>query len=328
MSRFRVVCAASEVPSEVLDVEAAVLAEVDAELVDLRDRPLDAIVDELAHADAVLTEALGRDRFDAARIAQLERARVISVYAVGADGVDAAAAAARGIVVANVPTYCTVDVAEHAVLLLLAAWRKLPTAQAVARSGDWGLEPLRPLRRLRGAAVGLVGFGRIAREAAARLAPFGVELLAHDPAGDADEAERLGVRLCPLDELLAASHAISIHVPLTPSTRGLIDARALDLLRPGAVVVNVGRGGVVDEEALLAGLESGHVGAAALDVLAAEPPEASHPLLHHDRVIVTPHTAYYTEDSLRDLRTTVARNAALVLSGQEPLWRVEPPKEA
>ncbi|MEZ5100725.1 MAG: NAD(P)-dependent oxidoreductase [Thermoleophilia bacterium] len=233
-----------------------------------------------------------------------------------------------GIVVANVPAYCTVDVAEHAVLLLLAAWRKLPTAQAVARSGDWGLEPLRPLRRLRGATVGLVGFGRIARETAARLAPFGVELLAHDPAGDPGEAGRLGVRLCSLDALLAASSAISIHVPLTPATRGLIDARALDLMPRGAVVVNVGRGGVVDEDALLDALERGRVGAAALDVLAAEPPAPDHPLLAHERVIVTPHMAYYTEDSLRDLRTTVARNAALVLTGREPLWRVEPPEVA
>lgn len=328
MTRFRAVCVAAEVPSDVLDIEQAILAEVGAELIDLRSRPLDASVPELATADAILTEALGRDRFDAARIAQLERCRVISVYVVGTDGVDAAAAAARGIVVTNVPTYCTVDVAEHAVMLLLAAWRKLPLAATVGRSGAWGLEPLRPIRRLRGSTVGLVGFGRIARETAARLAPFGVELLACDPAGDPEEAARLGVRLVELDELLARSHAVSIHVPLTPGTRGLLDASALALLTAGAVVVNVGRGGVVDEDALLDALERGAVGAAALDVLAAEPPETSHPLLHHERVTVTPHMAYYTEDSLRDLRTTVARNAALVLSGQEPLHRVEPPKEA
>jgi D-3-phosphoglycerate dehydrogenase len=327
VSRFRVVCAAADVPSETLDIEAALLRKVGAELVDLRDRPLDSIMDELASADGVLTEGLGRERFDAARIAQLGRARVISVYAVGTDGVDTAAAAARGIVVANAPTYCTVDVAEHAILLLLAAWRKLPTAQSVARSGDWGLESLRPLRRLQGSTVGLIGFGRIARQAAARLAPFGVELLAHDPAADADEAARLGVRLCPLDELLASSAAISIHVPLTGVTRGLIDARALGLLPAGAIVVNVGRGGVVDEGALLEALDRGHLGGAALDVLATEPPARDHPLLAHERVIVTPHMAYYTEDSLRDLRTAVARNAALVLSGQEPLWRVGPPQE-
>ena len=324
MSSFRVVCAAAEVPSETLDVEAAVLAEVGAELVDLRGEPLDAIADELAAADAILTEALGRERFDAARVAGLDRCRVISVYAVGADGVDAAAAAKRGIVVANVPTYCTTDVAEHAVALLLAAWRALPRAERVARSGDWSLEPLRPVRRLAGHTVGLVGFGRIAREVAGRLAPFRVVLLACDPAGDPGEAARLGVRLVELDELLAASDAVSIHVPLTPSTRGLLDRRAFGLLPAGAVVVNVGRGGVVDEGALLEALASGRVGTAALDVLAVEPPDPDHPLLAHERVLATPHMGYYSEDSLLELRTSVARNAALVLAGEPPLWRVEP----
>jgi D-3-phosphoglycerate dehydrogenase len=324
-ARFQVVAAAAEVPSETLDIEATILGEVGAELLDRRGRPLDAIRDELASADAILTEALGRERFDADRIAQLDRCRVISVYAAGADGVDAVAASARGIVVANVPGYCAVDVAEHAVALLLAAWRKLPRAERVVRAGGWGLEPLRPVRRLAGCTVGLLGFGRIAREVAARLAPFDVRLLAHDPAGDPREAARLGVvDLCTLDVLLDESDVVSVHVPLTPQTRGLLDRRALGRLRPGAVVVNTSRGGVIDEDALLEALASGRVGAAALDVLSVEPPGADHPLLALEQVVVTPHMAYYSEDSLRDLRASVARNAALVLAGDRPSSEVVP----
>ncbi len=313
---MRAVVCAVDVPSERLDVEEEILAAAGVELLDLRDRPLDSIRDELAAADAVLTEALGRDRFTAERIGWLARCRVISVYAVGTDGVDLGAASARGIAVANVPGYCTDDVAEHTLALLLAAWRKLPRAERVARSGDWGLEPLRPIPRLAGRTVGLLGFGRIARAVAARLAGFRVTVLAHDPWGDPAAAAGLGVRLVGLEELLRASDAVSIHLPLTAETSGLLDRRRLALLRPGAVLVNAGRGGVVDEEALLRALTSGALGAAALDVVAAEPPAPDHPLLALPRVIATPHMAYYSEDSLLDLRRAVASNAAAVLRGE------------
>ncbi len=322
MSRFRVVCAASDVPGVNLDLETEILQEIDAAVIDLRGRPLDQIADELAEADAILTEALGRERFDADRIAGLKRCRVISVYAVGTDGVDVKAAAMQGIAVTYVPTYCSVDVAEHTVTLLLAVWRKLPAAVEIGRKRDWSIDQLRPIRRVAGATIGMIGFGRIAREVAARLLPFGVEVIAHDPCADLATAESLGVRLCSLDELLAVSSAISIHVPLTPATRGLIGAAELAALPHGAVVINVSRGGIVDEIALLAALESGQIAAAGLDVLDIEPPDPSNPLLHHDQVVITPHMAYYSEDSLRDLRVTVARNAALVLTGEPPLWQV------
>lgn len=318
MSALRAVACAVEVPSERLDVEEAILAAAGVELVDLRHRPLDAIAAELAVADAVLTEALGRERFDAARIGLLDRCRVISVYAVGTDGIDVEAATERGIAVANVPGYCTVDVAEHTIALLLAAWRKLPRAERVARSGDWALDELRPVRRLAGRTVGLLGLGRIAREVAARLEAFHVRVLAHDPDVDPAAAARVGVLLCPLEELLAESDVLSVHVPLTAQTRGLLGAGALATLRPGAVLVNAGRGGVIDEDALLAGLQTGRIAAAALDVLAVEPAAPAHPLLALDNVVCTPHMAYYTEDSLLDLREAVARNAVAVLLGEAP----------
>ncbi len=317
-----VVCAALELPSERLDVEEKILAPIGATVLDLRDRPLASIACELAHADAIITE--GIERLDAGVIGALQRCRVISVYAVGTDGVDVAAATARGIVVANVPDYCTTEVAEHTLALILAVWRKLPSAERIARSGVWGLDSLRPVRRLAGCTVGLLGLGRIAREVAARLLPFGVTVLASDPEVDPAAAAGLGVRLCGLDELLRSSDVLSIHVPLTDETRGLVDATALDRLPPGAVVVNAGRGGVVDEVALLDALRSGHVAAAGLDVLTSEPADPAHPLLADDNVVCTPHMAYYSEDSLLALRVGAAENVLAVLRRELPLSVVHP----
>jgi D-3-phosphoglycerate dehydrogenase len=318
MTRFTVVAAAAEVPSERLDVEEALLAEVGAELIDLRDRSLDEIAGVLRRVDGVLTEALGRERFDARRIAGLERCRVISVYAVGADGVDLEAASRLGIAVCNVPDYCTTEVAEHTVALLLAAWRRLRAGERVARSGSWGLDDLRPVHRLAGRTVGLLGLGRIAQEVARRLAGFGVRLAAHDPYADRAAASALSVELCGLEELLRRSDVLSIHAPLTEETAGLLDRERFALLPKGAVVVNAGRGGIVDHAALLEALEAGRLGGAALDVAAAEPADPDDPLLARDDVVCTPHMAYYSEESLLELRASVARNAADVLAGRQP----------
>jgi D-3-phosphoglycerate dehydrogenase len=243
---------------------------------------------------------------------------VISVYAVGADGVDLEAASRLGIAVVNVPGYCSIEVAEHAVALLLAAWRRIRAAERVARSGEWSLEELRPVHRLAGRSVGLLGFGRIAQEVARRLGAFGVRLAAHDPYANADEAAALDVELCGLEELLRRSDALSVHAPLTEETSGLLDGPRLALLPRGAVVVNAGRGGILDHEALLEALDSGRLAGAALDVAAIEPADPADPLLARDDVIYTPHMAYYSEESLHGLREATARNAAEVLAGRRP----------
>jgi D-3-phosphoglycerate dehydrogenase len=309
-----VAVAALELPTFVLDVEEEVFSGLGAAILDLRDRPLEELRSELATADALLTEGL--QRVDAEVIEGLERCRVISVYAVGTDGVDVACARARGIVVAHVPDYCSIDVAEHTMALILAAWRRLPLAERVARTGDWSLDDLRPVHRLYGRTLGLLGYGRIAREVALRARALGVEVLAHDPyvtvtAGD-------GVTLCDRDELFRSSDVLSIHLPSTPATAGAVDARALALLPRGAIVVNAGRGAVLDEDALLQALRSGHVRAAALDVLCREPAPPDHPLLALDTVICTPHMGYYSEESLVVLRRAAAENALAVLEGRTP----------
>ena len=306
-----VVVAAVELPSERLEVEERILGQIGATVLDLRDRPLASIRAELATADAVMTE--GIERLDGEIVRSLERCRVISVYAVGTDGIDVAAAEERGIAVVNVPDYCTTEVAEHTMALILAVWRKLPRAERVARSGTLALNDLLPLHRLHGKTLGLLGFGRIAREVAVRATAFGLRVIAHDPFADAAAASRLGVALCGFDELLAASHVLSIHVPLTDDTRNRVDAGAFARMPAGAFLVNAGRGGVVDEVALLDALLSGHLAGAALDVLTSEPADPAHPLLALDSVLATPHMAYYSEEALVALRVATSENALAVL---------------
>lgn len=322
MSGPVVAYAAVEIPAARLDVEEEILGAAGIGVLDLRDLPLAAIAGRLATADAIVTE--GIERLDAAVVESLERCRGLSIFAVGTDGVDVAAATRRGIPVANVPDYCTVEVAEHTVALILAAWRKLPQAQRVARGGSFALDPLLPLRRLGGHTVGLLGFGRIAREVASRLRAFEVELIAHDPVAGGEAAATLGVQLVDLETLYRRAHVLSIHVPLTEATRGLVGAAALAALPEGAVVVNAGRGGVVDEDALAAALRSGRVAGAGLDVLAAEPPPVDHPLLGIESVLVTPHMAYCTDESLHQLRLGAAANARAMALGERPATVVNP----
>ena len=309
-----VVVAAVELPSERLDIEERILGQVGATVLDLRDRPLASIRAELVVADAVMTE--GIERLDGETIRSLERCRVISIYAVGTDRIDVAAAEERGIAVANVPDYCTTEVAEHTMALILAVWRKLPRAERIARRGTLALDELLPLHRLQGKTLGMLGLGRIAREVAVRGKAFGLRVIAHDPFVDAAAAESLGVELCSFDDLLAASDVLSLHVPLSDATRGWIDSRALARMPKGAFLVNAGRGGVVDESALLQALSSGHLGGAALDVLTSEPVDPAHPLLALENVIVTPHMAYYSEEALVALRVATSENALAVL--QQP----------
>ncbi|MFN0156317.1 MAG: C-terminal binding protein [Gaiella sp.] len=308
-----VVVAAVELPSERLDIEERILGHVGATVLDLRARPLASIRAELIGAAAVMTE--GIERLDAETIRSLKQCRVISIYAVGTDRIDVAAAEECGIAVANVPDYCTTEVAEHTMALILAVWRKLPRAERLARRGTLALDGLLPLHRLEGRTLGLLGLGRIAREVAVRANAFGLRVIAHDPHVTPATAASFGVEVCSFDDLLAASDVLSLHVPLSDDTRGCIDSRALSRMPKGAFLVNAGRGGVVDETALLDALSSGHLAGAALDVLTSEPVDPAHPLLALENVIVTPHMAYYSEEALVALRVATAENALAVLRG-------------
>jgi D-3-phosphoglycerate dehydrogenase len=215
------------------------------------------------------------------------------------------------------------EVSDHAMALLLALARKVPLSNALVQAGRWEMPAVVPLRRLAGELLGLVGFGNIPRAVAPKAKAFGLEVITHDPFVSPDVLAAHGVAGVGLDELLARSDFISMHAPLMPATRGLLDSAAFAKMKPGARLVNTARGPLIDEAALIAALDSGRLGGAALDVVASEPLAKDSPLLHRDNVILTPHTAFYSVEALDELQTKCASDVARVLCGEPPVYPVK-----
>ena len=295
-----------------LSVEEAVLRPHGVEVVRGEGATADDIVRETAGCAVVLTGP--GPRFTADVIARLGCAGIVR-YGVGVESVDLEAAARAGMWVAYVPDYGTEAVALHAVTLLLATLRRLPAADALVKRGGWGLGDLRPLRAPRATTIGIVGFGRIGRRVAELLRALGFALLAHDPHTD---PEASGVASAALDEILERSDAVTLHLPGRPDSSPLLDARALARMKPGAALVNTARGSLVDQEALIDGLRQGRPACAGLDVFAHEPPGTAFAEVA-ERVVLTPHMAWYTEESELDLRTSAAREAVRILEGLRPV---------
>ena len=304
-------------------VERAVLAAAGLELVAGPAAPAPAPVIERLVAehrpDAILTCWAP---VSAAAIAASPALRVVARMGVGLDNIDVAAATGRGVLVTNVPDYCVEEVSDHAVALVLGWTRGIVAADRQVRAGRWDPAGAR-LRRLSALTCGVIGYGRIGRRTAGKLAALGTRVLAHTPHPPAEEIE--GVRFVPLEELLAASDVVIVHAPLTPATRHLVGARELSLMPRGALLVNVSRGGLVDTAALAAALASGQLSGAGLDVLEGEPavpPE----LLAHPGVVITPHIAFSSDASVLDLRRGAAAEVVRVLSGQSPRYPCNVPQ--
>jgi phosphoglycerate dehydrogenase-like enzyme len=265
-----------------------------------------------AMAEAVGIVASGV-RWDGARMDRVPKARVLSRSGIGYDNVDVAAATARGIAVCIAPDAPTVSTAEHAVAMLLAAAKQLVPNQLRLRSGSGDYFAVNGGIELAGRTLGLVGYGRIARRVRRAAAALDMEVVAHDPFLTA-EAE-VDVELVDLPTLLARADVVSVHAPLTAATRRMFDAAAFAAMRPGVIFVNAARGGLVDQDALLAALDAGQVGGAALDVTEPEPLPVDHPLLHRDDVLVTPHIASATIAGKLRLYEHAVTNALAVLQG-------------
>jgi D-3-phosphoglycerate dehydrogenase len=256
---------------------------------------------------------------DAAFIGRLSRCRVLGLYGAGVDNADVGAAQRRGMVVVHVPDYGTEEVADHALCLLLACARGLAPLGAALRAGAWDYgAAARPLHRLGGRTLGVVGLGRIGRRLAAKARALELRVLGTDPAVGPAAAAAAGIDWRPLPDLLAESDFVSLHAPLVPATEGLIGRAELARLRPGAYLINVARGGLVDEAALLEALDGRRLAGAGLDVLAVEPAPAGHPLVGHPRVVMTPHSAWYSEEAMRDLHRLLAEDVLRALRGESP----------
>lgn len=253
-----------------------------------------------------------------ATFARAPRCKGIIRAGVGYNNVDRAAAAKHGVIVCNVPDYGTEEVADHAIMFLLALARKLLPCDAAIRGGRWDYVTALGTPRLRGKTLGLVGCGRIGTATAIRAKAFGLDVVFFDPSVPQGTDKALGIRrVHALDELLAQSHFISLHCYLDETTRHLIDAKALARARPGAFLINTARGPVVDQIALLDALDSGRLAGAGIDVVEREPLD-DEPLRHHPRVILTPHSAFYSAEGFVELRTKAAEEARRILLGEGP----------
>jgi D-3-phosphoglycerate dehydrogenase len=251
----------------------------------------------------------------------MDRCRAIVRYGIGVDNVDLAAARERRIAVANVPDYGTDEVATQTVALALAVVRRLRLHDGEVRAGRWSTGVLQPMYRLRGRTLGLVGFGRIARRALEMFSGFGFgRVLVSDPHPTLPR----GAEAASLDDVCRQADLLSLHAPLTPQTRHLLDARRLALMRPTAILVNTSRGGLVDLDALHRALAEGRILGAGLDVFEREPPDTSHPIFGLHNVVVTNHIGWYSEEAMRDLQRKTAEEAVRVLRGERPLHWLNP----
>jgi D-3-phosphoglycerate dehydrogenase len=256
---------------------------------------------------------------------RLPALRVVATCSVGFDHVDVEEAERRGIWVCSVPDYCVEEVADHALALVLALLRGVVVLDREVRAGGWDWRAAGELRRIRGTRLGVVGLGRTGRELARKAAALGFEVWGADPALTDEAIAAAGAFPAPLPELLAACHAVSLHVALTPETEGLLGAEELALMPDGAVLVDTARPQLVDLQALRLELESGRLGGAALDVIPVEPPTAEHPAPAWPRLVVTPHVAWYSAEADEACHTRPVLSVLDVLEGREPADAVNRP---
>jgi len=273
------------------------------------------------------TALLVRERVvDTDHIEACPELKTIVRYGVGIDNIDLEAARRREVAVANIPDYgAEQEVSDHALALYLAVARRIVTRDAEVRAGRWSVGQSEIIYGHRGATLGLVGFGRIAKATCRKFAALGFSrVLVSDPSLSADEARPFGIEIADVDEICGQADVVSLHAPLTDTTRNIIDARRIGLLKPNAILVNTARGGLVDEAALADALRAGRIFGAGIDVYETEPPGAGHPLFALPNVVVSDHAGWYSEDSVRSLQTQAAEEVARVLRGERPLNWVNP----
>lgn len=325
MDTFTVVTPAGVSPGSTADyaLELEALAPIGARIVEVPPGSDDDFIAAARHADALY--AKGR-RITARIIEGLERCRVIALGSVGVDSVDVAAATARGIPVTNVPDTFIEEVADHAMTLILATFRRLVVQDRLVREGRWkeGRHMLYRFPRLMGQTLGLIAFGHVARAVAARARAFGLRIVAHDPYIEELVMSRHGAEPVTLTELLQRADIVSMHAPATPEAHHMLREEHFRMMKREALFINTGRGPTVDEAALVKALQEGWIAGAGLDVLEEEPPAPGNPLLRMDNVILTAHVASASARFDPARRRRVGQEIALVLTGRWPRSCVNP----
>ncbi|MCL4488854.1 MAG: C-terminal binding protein [Chloroflexi bacterium] len=304
-----------------VEPEAKILARVGGVLVLAKSASEEELLALVPAADAILTCWA---QVPASVVKAGKRLQVISRYGIGLDNIAVDEATKHGIVVTNVPAYCLDEVSDHAMALILASARKVCLYSSNVHAGDWNVSSGKPLFRVRGRTLGIIGFGKIGQTLAPKALAFGMRVLAYDPYLDSEYMRARQCEKAELNALLAEADYVSIHSPLNDGTRGMIDEARLRKMKPTAFIVNTSRGAIIDQEALVTALEQGWIAGAGMDVFVPERIPPDHPLLKLSNVIATPHVAFYSEESLVELEVKAAENVAAVLSGKRPSSIVNP----
>ncbi|MGM0874577.1 MAG: C-terminal binding protein [Bacillota bacterium] len=301
---------------EHLQYEEDVFAEsgLDFDFIKAQCKTEEEVIAQAKEADAILNQYAPLSR---RVIESLEKTKIISRYGVGVNTIDLDAAKEKGITVANVPDYGMEEVSNHALALLLSWARKVTFLNNQVKKGNWDFKACIPIHRFNEQTVGVLGFGRIPRRFIEKVKPLGFKTAAYDPFVSARDMMAFGVQKMELDEIIREADYLSVHVPLINDTYHLLNEERFRQMKKSAIIINTSRGSIIDEKALSEALEKGYISGAALDVTEEEPISKESPLLKMDNVIITPHSAWYSEEAMIELRQKAARNIVHVLSGEK-----------
>jgi D-3-phosphoglycerate dehydrogenase / 2-oxoglutarate reductase len=318
MAKFKVVM--TDDRHKTYEEEKKVLESIGAEVIIANLNTVQEVIDMCKDADGIMCNLAP---MPAEVIEKLEKCKIISRYGVGYDNVDIAACTRKGIYLANVPDYCAEEVSDQALALMMACARKVARRDAQVRAGQWNIGKADPIYRIAGKTFTFLGFGMIARTLFRKIKGFNfARILVYDPFLDAETIKAIGAEKAEWEEALREADFISVHMPLNDKTRGLIDAKAFDLMKPTAIIVNTSRGPVIDEKSLIDALVSKKINSAGLDVHTKEPMDLDNPLMKIENCVLTDHVGWYSEEAMSELKRKVAENVKDVLLTGKPKYPV------
>ncbi len=307
-------------PFPSLDPAKKALEEANAEVVQAPSSSEEDIIKAAENADAILVTYA---KLNENILRSLKNCRAIGRFGIGVDNIDLKVAGELGISVNYVPDYCLDEVSDQAMAMIISMARKIPQSNKLVQSGRWEMPAVVPMYRLRGKTVGLIGFGNIPRLMTPKAQAFGFNVIASDPYAPKELFEKYGVESVSMDELYERSDFISVHAPLLPETKGLVNKDAFKKMKDTAIIVNTARGPLINEKDLIEALDMNEIGGAGLDVVETEPLPENSPLIGRDNVILAPHTAFYSVEALEELQTKAASDVARVLNGEEPVYPIK-----